>query len=158
MNLNQSLIFESSNGLAHLDDWGQKPIMKSGDTRMRGEEDSLHLASKVFREATKRWGKQRYNRFTLRETNISHLGKRKKSSSNMPYHGDMLVPWRVDVLALRDTRRHQIKLIPFLHFVRLFFKIKISSFNDTLEDMKTMDKPLFHMKNLDDYPRVFHLI
>ena len=46
---------------------------------MRGEEDSLHLASKVFREATKRWGrgKQRYNRFTLRETNLSHLGRRK---------------------------------------------------------------------------------
>ena len=33
----------------------------------------------------------------LQETNISHLGKLGKSSSNMPYQGDMLIPWRVDI-------------------------------------------------------------
>ena len=121
--------------------------MKCGDTRMRGEEDSLHLASKVFREATKRWGGGNKDTTVLPSGKLTYPTLEEgKSSSNMPYHGDMLVPWRVDVLALRDTRRHQIKLIPSLHFVRLSFEIKISSFNDTLEDMKTMDKPLFLWK------------
>ena len=37
--------------------------------------------------------------FTLQGTNISHLRKG-KSSSNMPYQGDMLVPWRVEFRVL----------------------------------------------------------
>ena len=32
---------------------------------------------------------------SLQEINISHLGKRKNIDSNMPYQGDMLIPWRV---------------------------------------------------------------
>ena len=35
---------------------------------------------------------------TLQEINISHQTGKGKSSSNMPYQGDMLIPWRVIIL------------------------------------------------------------
>jgi len=63
------------------------------ETRLRGSIRELVILQHVLQH-TLLFNLYKKNP-TLQEINISHLGKLGKSSSNMPYEGNMLIPWRV---------------------------------------------------------------
>ena len=74
--------------------FGRDPLGCDGsETPLRGSNRELVILQHVLQH-TLLFNLYKKNP-TLQEINISHLGKLGKSSSNMPYEGDMLIPWRV---------------------------------------------------------------